>query len=502
MAYLSDIEIAQSTQMKHIREIAKVAGVDEKYLEQYGVEDPRVLESFDTTGNGHLAVRINYLKNNEPYSYFWNFATGNKSWKHGTNVYYTSEKAVHGLTRSLNSHGRYYDTTTHEYLGDYLRFLRDYHNINLMSMYNCFNDKLYNNVYFNFDLPGGKEATFDAQAPNYKIYALPVKLFSEYTIAIDCSQGIELFCGLYNTSLDISEKATKLAAKTYLKVNKTLFNQPFLYNKLTVNNWPASDDLTNGGVRTDIYTRWDLTAREKDLKLFIKVPTSCKSSITILEGDYRSFNDTKYANVEFDYEHSASAVTTWTYDEVLKTFKTTVNNESYVLSVNADDTRCLKLLKTTTNPACVRFMANPAIIDEDKKLIINATKPEAPVVVEAGDKVTYYLVITSTGDTTAKNVVVTDKIPEGLKLIKGGITKGGKGNHQGTAHCKRRGCNQRGITQIVMHESIGSSTEIHSRQLKDSIRPTHRASLGESSVHSVRSPALQPASGDPQPALC
>ena len=36
MAYLSDIEIAQATKMKHIREIAEVAGVDEKYLEQYG----------------------------------------------------------------------------------------------------------------------------------------------------------------------------------------------------------------------------------------------------------------------------------------------------------------------------------------------------------------------------------------------------------------------------------------------------------------------------------
>ena len=36
MAYMSDIEIAQSTQMQPITEIAKVAGVDEKYLEQYG----------------------------------------------------------------------------------------------------------------------------------------------------------------------------------------------------------------------------------------------------------------------------------------------------------------------------------------------------------------------------------------------------------------------------------------------------------------------------------
>ena len=36
MGFKSDIEIAQETPMLHIREIAKTAGVDEKYLEQYG----------------------------------------------------------------------------------------------------------------------------------------------------------------------------------------------------------------------------------------------------------------------------------------------------------------------------------------------------------------------------------------------------------------------------------------------------------------------------------
>ena len=36
MAYLSDIEIAQQCQMQHITAIAKKAGVDEKYIEQYG----------------------------------------------------------------------------------------------------------------------------------------------------------------------------------------------------------------------------------------------------------------------------------------------------------------------------------------------------------------------------------------------------------------------------------------------------------------------------------
>ena len=36
MAYKSDIEIAQQTQLKHITEIAAVAGIDERYVEQYG----------------------------------------------------------------------------------------------------------------------------------------------------------------------------------------------------------------------------------------------------------------------------------------------------------------------------------------------------------------------------------------------------------------------------------------------------------------------------------
>ena len=36
MAYLSDIEIAQSVTPKHITTIAESCGVDQKYLEQYG----------------------------------------------------------------------------------------------------------------------------------------------------------------------------------------------------------------------------------------------------------------------------------------------------------------------------------------------------------------------------------------------------------------------------------------------------------------------------------
>ena len=282
-----------------------------QYLEQHGCEDPRILRSFNNIGIDRLATRITYLKNNSLYYYLWNRdiadqeADLNKaSWKKSAEVFYDGSKAIPGLTKTLNSSGSTYDTITHEYLGDYLRFLRDYHNINLMPLYNCFTDKIYNNIYFNFPInPNEQDLTkqipvsFNAQEPGYRIYAIPVKLFAEYTIAIDSTQSIEMFCGLYNTTLDTSSKARRLAAKTYKKVNKAIFNQPFLYDKLTIANWPISDDIHDNSLYTNTFTHWDIAGRENDLRLFIKVPVSCKSSITILEGDYRTFNNSRYAPI-------------------------------------------------------------------------------------------------------------------------------------------------------------------------------------------------------------
>ncbi|MGN1418283.1 MAG: formate--tetrahydrofolate ligase [Acutalibacteraceae bacterium] len=46
MAFLSDIEIAQSCKMKHIKAIAETAGIEEKYLEQYGNHKAKIDLSF------------------------------------------------------------------------------------------------------------------------------------------------------------------------------------------------------------------------------------------------------------------------------------------------------------------------------------------------------------------------------------------------------------------------------------------------------------------------
>ena len=60
MAYKSDIEIAQACEKKKITEIAKIAGVDEKYLEQYGnykaKVDYRLLKDLEDKPNGKLIL--------------------------------------------------------------------------------------------------------------------------------------------------------------------------------------------------------------------------------------------------------------------------------------------------------------------------------------------------------------------------------------------------------------------------------------------------------------
>ncbi len=282
-----------------------------KYYEDHGYEDPRVIESINTVSENRRAIKINYLKNNDLYLYHWADPTNKSSkkpyWVDSSKIVFEGNDQVFGLTRTFKGTGNIYDTRTHHYLGEFLRFLRDYKNIDLMSLYNCFDNKIYNNVYLRIPHQKNPNVTFlevNSNDPNYKLYAIPVKLFSNYTIAVDSFQGIEMFCGFYGTRIDASERSINLIRKTYKKLSKTNFNRPFLYDCLDVKFWTREADLAVNSLgipnylTDNVITRWDIIKKECDLKLFIKVPTSCESSIVILEGDYRSFNDFKYSPVK------------------------------------------------------------------------------------------------------------------------------------------------------------------------------------------------------------
>lgn len=150
--------------------------------------------------------------------------------------YYIYNRYERNYSTTLPISNNEYDSQTHEYLGNYLRFIRDYNKIDLMSLYNCFS----NNICEQLDvtiptIPGTDKysASFKSDADTYKIYMVPVKMFKQYTIAIDSSADIEMFCGLFGKYYNSSSTFQNLAKNTYACLNTSQFSKPQLYTKLS-----------------------------------------------------------------------------------------------------------------------------------------------------------------------------------------------------------------------------------------------------------------------------
>lgn len=120
------------------------------------------------------------------------------------------------------------------------------------------------------------KVAFESSDAHYKIYMLPVKLFNQYTIAIDSQTPVEICCGFIGKRGTMLDKENRLAAFTYAKYPSLDFNSPVLYSALY-------NIKTFGGTEDELI-RW--AQNEIDLKMFIKLPAGNTSTITVLEGNY------------------------------------------------------------------------------------------------------------------------------------------------------------------------------------------------------------------------
>lgn len=188
-------------------------------------------------------------------------------------------------TKTLKISSNIYDSYTHEYLGDYLRFHRDYLNLDLMPLYNCFSDNLCEALSITSINPS---FTFDTSDSRYKIYMLPVKLFKSYTIAIDSDLPVEICCGMYGKYLDTRSKFINLPKATYRKFSQLNYTNPILFDSLA--------NISGEWVSPEVTT--EIVQNENDLKMFIKLPVDNNSSITILEGDYRDYAPIQWPEIK------------------------------------------------------------------------------------------------------------------------------------------------------------------------------------------------------------
>ena len=265
----------------------------QRYLNEYGKESPEILKTipFKKEVTEQNTRYIPYIRNGQLEEYL-ETTPGKFKWKTIGNYFFN--EPILNYTKNFRITNNIYDSYTHEYLGDFLRFLRDYFNFNLMSLYNCFSNRFCTNLELSVNSiltaeqrQNGSEFPalsfdFNTRNTNYKIYMLPIKLGQVYTIAIDSPTPVEMFCGLYNKkyiSLD-KDLLKTFAQTTYTKYGQMQFNQPVLFSKLSAQNLKIDNGI-------NFLDTTELVAHEQNLKLFIKLPASNKSSIVILEGDYR-----------------------------------------------------------------------------------------------------------------------------------------------------------------------------------------------------------------------
>lgn len=314
----SDLFTGYLKQLLHDFNLPKIKVYTEQhrqYAEQYGKERPDILETLEATPDnkaynkaiaGTVAsapiknVRyFPYIKDGQIQEYI------NSTWQNvrqndikSIALYkYTYGDKILNYTKNLRINSNTYDPYTHEYLGDYLRFHRDFLNLNLMPLYNCFSNRSCDKLNLQWRVgttTNPLTISFSSADPNFKIYMIPVKLFQKYTIAIDSEVPIEMCCGIYGDYQDTRAKFSSFPQHTYKRVAKSVFSQPFIYDALAY----TDDDTTAGIIDrildsnfADRNTLIELAQNEGDLKLFLKVPVQNNSTIVILEGDYCNWND-------------------------------------------------------------------------------------------------------------------------------------------------------------------------------------------------------------------
>lgn len=195
-----------------------------------------------------------------------------------------------------------YDSTTHYYLGQYLRYIRDIEGIDLMPFYNCFADEYVSNL--DFDQLGNLSTKIDE---GYKILSVPIKFGKTYSVALSCNTPISMRVVLYGTKGLLSNQTTILdniiGDSKFIRLQNSSFTSPFKYTSPSWEQFstepsefinPEKDDTTLGQY-------------ERCLKLLIKVPKNNKSSVVVLEGDYSTtYGESVGYNAVFTEEGGSS----------------------------------------------------------------------------------------------------------------------------------------------------------------------------------------------------
>lgn len=285
-----------------------ITGYIKQLLHSFNLPTCKVFDTVDEFLNyyppevGVMGIVKNY-KNNNSYLLY---KEGNEIKRE--QVYALNHEYLN-VTTNLGLFNGIYDSSCHKYLGDFLRFVRDYLNIDLMGMYNCF----------------ANEILVDDK---YKYIIIPMKHNTKYTIAFDGKDYDYLFT--YETTLEkiaanFKDNNYKNKPSSGYKKRTSTFLNPFLLTSLI-----GEDTLITGGLNAGkkIYSCF----KEKLYKLVIRVNVTDNPVITVLEGDYTKAKQEFApicANFEKDVDYSNIDLNNYLSDLQLLDFRLGQKDVSY-----------------------------------------------------------------------------------------------------------------------------------------------------------------------------
>lgn len=209
------------------------------------------------------------------------------------------------FTKNLKIENLLYDRTTHRYLGEYLRFLRKVQSLDLMSMFNCFDQET---IDLNQQYLRSKIKAFDEDEKynshfmdkNYTCYRIPITKLSskEYSIYFQSTLSLEFMIYVDNYIFINKEDQQTIHSKELIKSSyrKISTSKGFLLDlkdffNITKLNKKSSNDSSEE-INTIPYTKEDAIYLKEALQddsniyLLVNIPRGLKSSLTILDGNY------------------------------------------------------------------------------------------------------------------------------------------------------------------------------------------------------------------------
>lgn len=195
---------------------------------------------------------------------------------------YVEDKFYRGITTNFQSTSSLYDDYTHYMLGQYLRMLRDIHDLDLMSYYNCYSGKVSNTIRlkkeFNTDNNTFKP---DIIVSNNEIndglltYIVPIKFNKDYTIYYNSNIPFIIKPAYYDDitikELNKGSSSTEFIQST--QVSGCSLDNPYVFKSIS---YQGASFITSDAKSKLL---------EDYLVLLIQVPNN-GSPIIVLEGNY------------------------------------------------------------------------------------------------------------------------------------------------------------------------------------------------------------------------